>query len=173
MPDKDLNDFINRLSGKWVAVGGNRWIDSKTAKKVKVIVNELINKKCKIITGGAEGVDHIVMLSCLEYKIPKNSLKIFLPYTIEWQYKHYYKLEGYKKAGLLLNTLTQIKKLYTKSIIENKKQLKNYRQAANYRNTLIIKKADGAIFLKPEGSIGSLDAIRKIKAKKIPFLIFN
>ena len=169
----DLNDFINRLSGKWVAVGGNRWINSITSKKVKVIVNKLINKRCKIITGGAEGVDHIVMRSCLEYKVPRNSLKIFLPYTMEQQYKHYCKLEGYKKASLLLNTLSKIKKLHPNSIIENKKQLKNYRQAANYRNTLIIKKADGAIFLKPEGSSGSLDAIKKIKTKKIPFLIFN
>ena len=113
------------------------------------------------------------MRSSLEYKIPRNSLKIFLPYTIDHQYKHYCKLEGYKKASLLLNTLTQIKKIYPKSIIENKKQLKNYRQAANHRNTLIIKKANGAIFFKPEGSIGSLDAIKKIKTKEISFLIFN
>ncbi len=138
-----------------------------------MIVKISIKNKCKIVTGGSEGVDHIVMRSCLEHKIQKNSLKIFLPYTIERQYKHYCKLEVYKKAKLLLNTLTQIKKMYPKSIIENKKQLKNYRRAANYRNTLIIKKADGAIFLKPEGSIGSLDAIKKIKTKEIPFLIFN
>lgn len=83
MYNQSLNNFINRLSGKWVAVGGDRWIDSKTAGKVKVIVNKLINKKCKIITGGAEGVDHAVMRSCLEYKISRNSLKIFLPYTLK------------------------------------------------------------------------------------------
>ncbi len=30
----NFSNFLKNNSGKWVAVGGNRWIDSKTAKKI-------------------------------------------------------------------------------------------------------------------------------------------
>ena len=173
MKAKDLSEFLNQLSGKWVAVGGNRWINFKTAKDVALVTKKLTSKKCKMVTGGAEGVDHVAIKSCLKYKIPKNSLKIFLPYTIQKQYKYYRKLEGTAKARLLLQTLLKINKHYPNSIIENNKKFKNFRKAADFRNTLIVKQSDGAVIFKPQHSVGTLDALDKIQKKGISYIIFK
>ena len=173
MENKNLSKFLETISGKWIAIGGNRWIDSKTSKKINFIVKKLIKLKCKIVTGGAEGTDHVVMKSCLKCKIPKNNLKVFLPFTIEKQYQYESKLEGNKKIKILLNTLLKIKKYYPNSITENKHKFKNYRKAADFRNSLIVKRADGAIIFKPQNSIGTLDALNKIKKKEIPYVIFK
>lgn len=170
--NRELTKFSKELSGKWVAVGGNRWISPKTSKEVALVTKKLIDKKCKIVTGGAEGTDHIVMKSCLKYKPQKDSLKIFLPYTIQKQYEHYCRLEGARKAKSLLQTLSKIKKNYPNSIIENYKKFKNYRKAADFRNNLITKQANGAIMFKPVGSKGTLYTLNKIKTKGIPYIIF-
>lgn len=159
--------------GKWVAVGGNRWIDKDTAKKVGLIVRRLIKAKCKIVTGGAEGVDHEVLKACLKYKIPKKSLKVFLPYTIEEQFRHYRKLEGSAKAKELLLTLLKINELYKSAVVENRKKFKNYRKAADFRNSLIVKQASAAVIFKPKRSIGTLDALKKIKSKKVEYIIIG
>lgn len=173
MEYKDFDNFLETASEKWVAIGGNRWIDSKIADKIEYIVKELIKNKCKIVTGGAMGTDYTAIKSCLKYKISRNSLKIFMPLTIEEQHKYESKRVGQRKAKELLKTLSKIKKYYPKSIVENKKRFRNYREAAYFRNSLVVRQADAAIIFKLGNSIGTLDALNKIKRKKIPYIIFN
>lgn len=168
----DLLEFLSQTRGKWIAIVGNRWIDQKTASKVESVTKTLIRRGFKIVTGGAEGADHSAMRACLKYKIPKGHLKVFLPYTIQKQYNHYRKLEGSKKAEQLLATLLEIKKHIPNAIVENHRHFSNYREAANSRNTLLLRQASGVIIFKPSGSKGTLDALKKIKSRKIPFLIF-
>lgn len=168
-----LQVFLKSLSGKWIAFGGNRWINERTFKRTQAITRELIKQKCKIVTGGAEGVDNAIAQASLKYKIPESDLRIYLPQTIERQYQRYKKLEGERKAKKLLVVLKEIQKLYPKSIIENKHEFKNYRLAANHRNSLIEAQARGMIMVKPQGSRGSSNALRKAIRDKVPFIVFK
>lgn len=167
----DWKVFIKRFKGKWLTIGGNRWINKRTAKKVQLVISKAIKAGCRIVTGGAEGVDHAAMSAYLKSKIPKNHLKIFLPYTIHRQYEHYRKLEGERKAGLLWQTLLKIAKIYPRAIVENKRRFKTYRAAADHRNSLIVKQAQAAVIFSPKGSRGTQDALQKIDTKKISYII--
>ncbi|MAG91496.1 hypothetical protein CMO83_02370 [Candidatus Woesearchaeota archaeon] len=169
----NLSTFSKEFSNKWVAIGGNRWINSKISNKISQVTKKLIDSKCKIVTGGADGTDHAAMVTCLKYKIPKNSFKVFLPFNIQKQYQYERKLGGRKKAEILAQTLYKIKKFYPNSIIENKRIFQNYRKAADFRNTLIVKLAKGAIIFSPSRSKGILDALKKIGEKGIPYIIFQ
>ena len=71
----------------------------------------------------------------------------------------------------MLETLLEIQKKYPKAVRENKKKFANYRKAADYRNSLIERKAQLAIIIKPERSKGSLDALKKFQIKKKPYII--
>jgi len=83
--NKNLSDFLCNVNGKWIAIGGNRWIKTSTENKVRKVTESLIKSKYCIVTGGAEGVDHTVMKTCFNFEVPETNLKIFLPYTIEKQ----------------------------------------------------------------------------------------
>ncbi|MBI4054008.1 MAG: hypothetical protein HY397_01620 [Candidatus Doudnabacteria bacterium] len=170
---KKLRNFQEPLKGKWIAFGGNRWISAKTFQRTMLITRELIRKKCKIVTGGAEGVDHAIVQACLKYRILTGHLKMYLPYTIQKQYEHYRKLEGPRKAKKLTEALVAIKKMYPRSVIENHKKFVNYRIAANYRNSLIERSASAMIMVSPKGSRGSASVLRKAIRVKIPCLIFS
>lgn len=168
-----MMDFSRRFSGRWVAVGGNRWISRSESGKVERITKILISAGCRIVTGGAEGVDHAAMRACLGYGIPKSDFRVYLPYTIQRQYLHYRGLEKAENAKRLLQTLEEIKKGYPGAIIENTRGFADYRKAANFRNGLIIKRADAAIIFKPAGSRGTGDALRRIKGKKLESIIYR
>ena len=169
----DLKEFLKLTRGKWIAVGGNRWIDSKTFKKVESLTRKVIENNSKIITGGAEGVDHATTKACIKYGIAKGHLKIFMPQTLKKQYQHYRRLEGEKKAKKLLEILSEVEEKYPGVIKENHKKFSNYRKACDYRNRVIGSMAEGALIFKPKGSKGTQDVVKAIKARKIPYLIFE
>ncbi len=168
-----LSDFLGNVKGRWIAIGGNRWISKKTSREVGKVTRSIIRRGYHIVTGGAEGVDHAAMRACLGCQIRETRLKVFLPYTIKGQYEHYRKLEGARKAKGLLNTLEKIKRARADAIIENQRKFKNYRQAADFRNTLILRRASGCIVFNPGRSRGSLDALRKIRVKGKPYIILQ
>jgi len=176
-----LLDFLKRTgmtaragsSGNWIALGGNRWIDRKTAKETEGVTREIIRRGYSIVTGGAEGVDHVVMDACLKYRIRPGRLRVFLPSTIEEQYRHYRKLEGAKRAKELFGTLLKLKNADPKAIKENRRTFPGYREAANFRNSLILEKASGAIIIKPKASRGSMDALDRIRNMGLPHIVFE
>jgi len=165
-----LRRFLKKVRGKRIAIGGNRRIGPRTRGAVRNATGRLIGMGYSIVTGGAEGADHEVMKACLARP---ERITVFLPCTIEGQYRHYRKLEGAGKAGALLSTLRQLKEMRPASVMECRRKFSNYREAADYRNTLIVRQSSGFIVFKPAGSRGCGDAIRKIMRSAKPCLVFG
>ncbi len=159
-----LRLFLKSVRGKRISIGGNRNIGPKTAKRIRSIVKS-IPKSYQLVTGGADGADHAVMQAASD-----RALIVYLPLDIESQYRCYVKLEGVRKARRLRATLERIKS--HGSVIEGQ-GFRNYRKAANARNSRIIRASSGFIMFEPRGSPGSQDALKKIFLSGKPCLVFE
>ena len=166
---------------KWIAISGSwRKTNLEIEKKVRKIVSLNIKKGNGIVSGGALGVDYLVLDEALKHDLKAEKIKIFLPTTLEKYKKHLKKHAKLKniipnQAEKLINQLLNLKKINPKALVEDlsvhfneeNKKTKYYQ-----RNSKIIKKADKLIAFRiktrlSKGS-GVADAVKKAKLKKIP-----
>lgn len=168
-----LGLFLKTVTGKRIAIGGNRHLDARTTKLVVKTTEELIRRGYSIVTGGAEGADHAVMRACMKHPGMKGRPKVFLPGTMDGQYRHYRRIEGARKAKALLKTLDGMRKAWPDAVEEGSRAFRNYREAADYRNGLIVAHSDGFIVFRPHRSRGTADALARIGRRKAPCLVFE
>ncbi len=171
---------------KWIGIsGGWRKTNQEIEYKVRQVVQETIQGGEGIVSGGALGVDYIVLDEALKSDPKAERIKIFLPTTLEKYSKHYRKHARLKtitqeQAENLINQLTRLKQINPKALIENpdtnfteKTKKKMYYE----RNSRIVEISDELIAfrVKTEASegMGTADAVEKARKRGIPVKVFN
>ena len=171
---------------KWIAIsGGWRKTNQKIENDVRNIVREIMSRGDGIISGGALGVDFIVLDEALKHDPKAERIKVFLPTTLEKYSEHYRKHASLgtitsKEAEDLINQLMRLKEKNSQALIENpdadfteETKKKMYYE----RNFRVVGASDELIAfrIKTETSegMGTADTIEKAKAKGVPVKIFS
>lgn len=171
---------------KWFGIGGSwRKTNQEIDKKVRNIVCEIMTRKDGIVSGGALGIDFIVLDEALKADPRAERIKVFLPTTLKVYNGHYLKHALLKtitneQARGLIDQLASLKKINPKVLVENLNTdftEKTKKQMYYERNTKIVNASDELIAFqirsKQSEGLGTADTIKKAKTKNIPVQLFR
>lgn len=164
---------------KWIGITGSwRVKNQKVVKDVRRSVKSIILDGDGIVTGGALNVDSIALDEALKHDPKAKQIKIFLPVTLKLFSKHYRKRakEGVitnKQAEKLISQLSELKKINSQALIENKENTKVNKETYYQRNLEVVKYSDKLLAFQVNRSTGTQNTIDKAKEKDIPIKIFS
>lgn len=168
---------------KWIGIsGGWRKTNKEIEEDVRNVVREILLRGDGIVSGGALGVDFIALNEALKHDPEASRIKIFLPASLEIYAAHFRKRAEERsitveQAENLIYQLTRLKKINSRSLIENMENpvvdKKNYYE----RNSQVVEASDELVAwrIKSEFSegMGVKDTIDKARQKGIPTRVFN
>ena len=168
---------------KWIGIsGGWRKTNKEIENLVRETVREIITRGDGIISGGALGVDSIVLDEAVKLDKTGAQIKIFIPANLETYASHYRRRakEGVitkAQAESLIEQLADLKNLNPNSLIENNSNEIIDKEAYYKRNSEVVAASDELIAfrIKTEASegMGTKDTIDKAEQKGIPVRVFQ
>jgi len=171
---------------RWIGISGSwRRVNKGIERKIRNIIRKIIRRGDGIISGGALGVDYIALDEALKNDLEAESIKIFLPTTLEVYEAHYRKHASIgtitnEQAENLINQLNKLKRINSQALIENPDvnfTEEKKKQMYYERNSAVIDASDELIAFrvkteKSEG-MGTADTIEKARKKGIPVKVFQ
>jgi len=171
---------------KWIGISGSwRKTTSEIETKLRNIIREIMMGGDGIVSGGALGVDFIVLDEALKHDPKAKRIKIFLPTTFEVYAVHYRKHASLgtitsEQAENLISQLAKLREINPKALIENPDT--NFTEETKkrmyyQRNSAVVDASDAlvAFRVKMEQSegIGTADTVEKARKKGIPVKVFS
>jgi len=171
---------------KWIGISGSwREKSDEIETKVKNTVREIMERGDGVISGGALGVDFVVVDEALKYDPHAERIKVFLPTTLQMSATHYRKHASWgtitdNEAERLIRQLEYLKRVNPKALIEKLDvEFNEETQKEHYygRNQDIVNSSDEFIAFrartKESEESGTADAVEKAKKKGFLSRFFN
>ncbi|MFW9877086.1 MAG: DNA-processing protein DprA [Candidatus Thorarchaeota archaeon] len=176
LAETTINDIFSQLETKkplaegekyWFGISGSwRKTNQEVETAVRENVREILNRGGGIVTGGALNVDFFATDEALKLDATGNSIKVYLPVTLERYATHYRKraTEGVitsEQAEALIEQLTKLQETNPEALIEHPENTEVNQETYFERNTKVMKASDALVAFQVNKSSGVEDTVSK------------
>lgn len=151
----------------WFGISGSwRKTSEEVEQAVRQAVREILDKGGGIVTGGALNVDFFATDEALRIDTSGNSIRVYLPVTLERYATHYRKraTEGVitpEQAEALIEQLTRLKDANPEALVEHPENTEVNQETYFERNTEVMKASDALVAFQVNDSAGVEDTVGK------------
>lgn len=176
LAETTVDNIFNQLEAKkslkegekyWFGISGSwRKTNEEVEEAVREAVREILSRNGGIVSGGAINVDFFATDEALKVDTTGNSIKVYLPVTLDKYAAHYRKRanEGVitsEQAKMLIDQLTKLKNANPEALIENPDNTEVNQETYFERNTEVMNASDALIAFQVNDSEGVEDTIGK------------
>ncbi|MBU1075445.1 DNA-processing protein DprA [Patescibacteria group bacterium] len=151
----------------WFGISGSwRKTNEEVEESVREAVRKILSRGGGIVSGGALNVDFFATDEALKVDTTGNSIKVYLPVTLERYATHYRKRanEGVitsEQAEMLIDQLTKVKETSPEALIENPDNTEVNQKTYFERNTEVMNASDALVAFQVNDSVGVEDTVQK------------